>query len=444
MKKRIYYLFDNDRYIKRIFKNTSTLLSGTLISKLVSLGTFIILIRYLSREDFGLFVLIQTYVLFIDQIINFQSWQTVIKFGTEYLLNKQFNKFKSIIKLCFLIDLITAVIGTILGVVFANLLIEIYSIDHNFNPYIIIFSLTILFNLTGVPIAIIRIYDMFKLSAVHEVLKALIQFLFVLLAVFLEMGLIGVITFWALSEIISSIILITFGYVVLNKENMSSFWSSELYHLKRNKNEIMKFLFITNIHSAIKSSTKQLDVFIVGILLSNSAVGALRIAKQISSLVGTFTNPIYHSIYPELSKLWVDKEYNNFKNVLVKVSVFTGLVSFIIWFVFTMLNKWVIGLAFGAEYIEFASLFILYLLGTIILLITTPMSPALLSMGKPGITLSVLITTTIIYIISLFLFIEVIGATGIGLSFITYSIAWTFLILRKYSKTYKNITGDVL
>ena len=65
---------------KKIFKNAGILASGDVLSALIGMICFSILAKSLTVEYVGVFAVISVYVKFVNQFINFQSWQAVIKF----------------------------------------------------------------------------------------------------------------------------------------------------------------------------------------------------------------------------------------------------------------------------------------------------------------------------------------------------------------------------
>ena len=91
----VYRWFKEDSF-RLLFKNAGTLLSGNMIAWILGLITFAITARILGPTQFGIFVLITTYVTIVDKILNFQSWQALIKYGAEVLEKKNNDSFKSI------------------------------------------------------------------------------------------------------------------------------------------------------------------------------------------------------------------------------------------------------------------------------------------------------------------------------------------------------------
>ena len=83
---------------KKLFKNTGLLIGGDTVSAVLGVLTFAITARALGAEKLGMLVLIDAYVRIVDKLVNFQSWQFMIKYGSDTLSAKDSSGFKAIVK----------------------------------------------------------------------------------------------------------------------------------------------------------------------------------------------------------------------------------------------------------------------------------------------------------------------------------------------------------
>ena len=67
-------------------------------------------------------VLIDAYVRIVDKLVNFQSWQFMIKYGSDALAAKNHSGFKALVKLGTIVDSVTAVIGCAISIGLAGLI----------------------------------------------------------------------------------------------------------------------------------------------------------------------------------------------------------------------------------------------------------------------------------------------------------------------------------
>src|SRR5262245_44254602 len=104
-----------DGILRRTFKNAGMLLSGRATNGLLSLATLSLLAHALGIEQFGILVLVQTYVLVLTACATFQSWQAVIRYGAICLETKNCASFQSLVKFTTLLDIAGVLFATAVG-----------------------------------------------------------------------------------------------------------------------------------------------------------------------------------------------------------------------------------------------------------------------------------------------------------------------------------------
>ena len=75
----------DDRLIARLARNIGWLLSGQGVTGLFSLIYLAVAARSLGPKPFGIFMVVLTYAQLFANIIQFQSWKGVIRFGALHL-----------------------------------------------------------------------------------------------------------------------------------------------------------------------------------------------------------------------------------------------------------------------------------------------------------------------------------------------------------------------
>jgi O-antigen/teichoic acid export membrane protein len=158
-----FYKWFKDKLFVQLLKNSSWILTGTVISTIIGFLVTIIRARVLSLEDFGLFVLIISYVEVISKFVSFQPWQALIKFGSLSLTKKNRQELFGYIKLSMKLDLLTAFSGFILTNIIALIYIIISKNDMDIAFWIFIYSLSLLFRIDGTSLGILRLFDKFKI-----------------------------------------------------------------------------------------------------------------------------------------------------------------------------------------------------------------------------------------------------------------------------------------
>lgn len=302
---------------RKLIRNSGTLLIGETGASIINIFSLIVLLKVLDAADYGILVLVQTYTITIDQLINFQSWQAFIKFGAEELATNNFKKFQNLIRQGTFIDFGTAVLGTVI----AFLCVDSVGNFLGWNSEVILFSkiysLSILFHFSGIPTGVLRIFNYYRIFSFQKIFVALIKLIGIIISYFLSYNLLTIIFIYLVADIIGHLFLTVFSYIVLWKKGLKNWWKGRTIFSK----QFISFTVWTNLSTAITIPSKQLDVFIVSSALSIEIVGVYKVIKQVSSLLSRLVSPLYQSIYPEFATIIANKKFNKAIKTSIKVSI---------------------------------------------------------------------------------------------------------------------------
>lgn len=423
-----------DNIIKRILKNTGILFSGNVITGAIGVISLSITARVLGVEQLGMLALIQAYVMTIDKLFNFQSWQALIKYGSDALTEKKPLGFKSLIKFGFSIDVGSAVVGTIIALISARWIGQLFNWDVQMTQLCAIYSFTILFHINGTPTAILRVFNKFNIITIHNVIASVLILLGTIVALLQNQALEFFVYMLTTANIIGHIVLILFALLELKRRKYIRFINSSLKGIFKRHPKLWAFVWTTNINSSIKMSIKELDTIIVGYVLGASATGLYKVAKQATAAMSKLSNPFYQVIYPEFTRLWSNSKKDDFQKLLIKTSLIIGTLGSFIWLFFALLGKPILVLTVGEEFIGAYTVLVLYSLALVIAKFSTPLQPAMLAMGKPHHTFWIHLISTASYFPLLYFFLLVIGLPGAGIAYIGYYLLWSLAMLIQIRK----------
>ncbi len=405
---------------KRLFKNTGVLISGDTVSAILSVLTLAITARALGTEKLGMLVLIDAYVRLVDKLINFQSWQFMIKYGSDALSAKDTSGFKALVKLGTIVDALTALIGCVTSVALVTLIAH----WQKWSPEMIflarIYSLIVLCDIAGVPTGILRIFGKFKSFSVQKSITSVIKFAGVLVAWVLRCDLSGFLWVWMLTEIIDYLSLTAMAWTELHRRDFRNIWTESLAGITKRFPGVWKFLISTNLTGSVKVGFQGFDILVVGKLLGFSDVSLYNLAKKLCSALDRLANPLFQSLYPELTKLWANKDFKDFRFVVKRMIYLLGGLSITALIIFMIWGKAIIGIMAGREFIAAYSVTIWYLIANGIAVTALPLSPMILAMGQAHLSFWIQFLPTLIYFPVLFWLVSTFGLNGAGYAYIVY------------------------
>ena len=418
-----------DDLLRRLIANATMLFSGNMAASVLGLASLALTARALGVEQFGILVLITTYVTIVSSLFTFQSWQAIIKYGADALEQKREQDFKSLIKFGFMLDGATVIVATVLASTVASFIGQWKDWDMQHVLMATIYSATILFHLNGTPIGILRLFDRFKKIAYQNVIAAIIKLLGVTIAYAMGTGIWGFLLVWAIVDILGKLVLIYFAFQELSHQKIHGVMQGSARNISNKFNGIWGFVWTTNINSSVRMTTREMDVMIIAVMLGPIAVGLYKIAKQFAAIIQRMIDPLYQSIYPELARLFSKGAIEEFVRFGGRASVLAGLIALGSWFVFYFFGDYIIRLTVGMAYSDAIDVMLWYMMAIVVAAVAFPLQPAMLSMGRPHMTFWVHMAGTVIYFAVLFSFLPVFGLIGAGIAYLIYYISWSLAML---------------
>lgn len=413
---------------RRILGNAGTLFSGNVGAHLVGLVATVIAGRSLGAETFGTLALIQTYVLSVDMLVNFQSWQALITFGAEALERNDREEFKALVKMTTLLDIATAIAGCALAIACAGLYSRLQGWDSHITRLAMLYSLVILVHLSGAPTAVLRLFDRFRLLAVQMIAISFIRVVGVLIAVAFDAGLTTFVGVWIAAEATGYLVLLALGWRELARQGYRGVLRAPTAEARRRHPGLLSFVISTNLSLSLRQGVREADTMVVGATLGDAAAGVYKIAKQFAGILGKVADPLYQAVFPELARLWSAGRIVAFRALIVKATVFTSAGSALALLGFMALGELFIRLTVGDEYVSGHGVMVAYMLGTVIAVAGFALSPAMLAMGRPRPGLVATFVSTIVYFPLLFWLIHIQGLIGAGLAYVAHYVVWTAIM----------------
>lgn len=416
------------RLVKRLLKNVGTLVTGSLGSSAFALVSLAITARALGANDFGRLVLIVSYVQLVDAVCNFQSWRTLIKYGADVLENQQPTALKDLIKFCFLLDVGTAILGATVAFFGVSIARDIFDWTSQDALMAMMYSLAIIFKLTGVPRGVLRLFDAFRALAIIQVAAAILKLAFVLLA-WLAGGTIW--TFflaWLSAELVGALMLLTVSIWELRKQEIRGLARASAKRVPKQHQGVWEFCWSTYWYSSVNGVAAHFDKVLLGWLLPPSAVGVYKVVKKIAQVLDKITNPLHQVIYPDLAKLWSQRDRKGFRRLVIRPAVLFVLVAVAFWTLFLLAGPLLLHLTVSNDFSDAYGPSLVYLIGAVFGVATFALQPALLAMGLANTALKLKVISFLLYFPALVLLTQAYGLYGTAAAFVFYNLVWGILM----------------
>ncbi len=297
--------------IKKIFNGIVWIFLQTISMKLIALISQLVLVWILSPEDFGKIALVNSITIFSNLIQQFGLQDVLIKRGKSFFLWYNLSFTLSVIVL--FISLLAAILFGYIGSLFYN--------DAEIFKLVLVLSLSIPFQVISiVPFAKLNIDLEFRLISLIKIFEFLIINVGIVILALLNFGVYS----FVVPVVFASIL----RMIYLFKHTRLPF---VLFDLRRWKYLVFDS-FYNFIFSFFSRLSMQIDIIILGLIVSQEVIGyyfiAMSLSTQVISLIGlAFPTVLFPSFMKNSSNI-----YTNIDN-LRKITIYISMIGipFCLW-----------------------------------------------------------------------------------------------------------------
>lgn len=425
-----------------LFKVTSVLWSGRIISSAMGIFTNIILTRLLGLEGFGQFALILSTAVLTIGLFDPRFWETAIKYLTKYQVQNEHGKSIAILKLAYL----STFAGGILSFLVLHLISSLLPLQYlqpQFRDLVFPMSIGWFFQTTGMlSLSVMRVFNRAGVQAFYQViLSSTTLILYLVSLLVFKNGVSGIAWSYLISSGLSFIFLSTFVISTLIKKIGLS---GKISLISEDYKELWHFSIHMKLHGFLRQLI-DLELIVLKFFTNDFVVGVYSIAIRITSIVNIFFEPIIYAIYPEMSRSFEERNYTK----LWKIVKYTAIVNPAIVMIM------IVGFLFTGEFmLRFAIDNTTAFMPVLLLLISlVPMQaitwsrPLMLSIGEPMRYNIIIFSITVVRIILISLLAPLITYNSPPVAYLTTNFLMAFIFYleaKRISRKHFSISDDKL
>lgn len=420
--------------IKRAIRNAGWLLAGKGVGGVFSLIYLAIAARSLGAEQFGIFALILSYGQAVANLAQFQSWQTVVRYGAIHDADGAHDKLRRIILFSALLDLGAAVTGALLAVAGVYLFGAQFGWSDTERDIAVLFSLSLLFGLRGAPTGILRLFDRFDIAAYAETVLPAMRLVGAIAAWLTGASIASYLIAWAVAELVTTIAMWWASAREIRRRYREPVPGPYLTGVVAENDGLWKFAWTTNLTTSLNLVWKQFPVLAVGWAVDAVAAGGFRIATQLTGALNKPTVALARAIYPEFAKLAITS-HSDIKRAVNKACLIGGLAGLVALVVVLLLGKPALQLVGGEAYLFIFPVLVVLSLAAAFELTGVAIEPALVAIGRPGQVLAVRTFVAAIYVVVLAWLVQTSGTMGAAIATVATSLLLVIVLYAAFRKT---------
>ena len=415
--------------LKRIAINFGKVLRGRGIAGIFALLSTGLMAHALPVEQFGLVILLHTYIKVVKGFLNFRTFEAIVKFGVPLLDEGDEPKLKSLLRSTIMIDFSSSLLAALIGVAAVPLASWLLHWDAQLTQWAWFYALILITTGVNTSSGILRLYDRFDALGVQYTIQPMVRMVLVTVAWALDGDMFMFLLAWGIAYCSGNIYMFTRGMLEL-KAHLSTplLQGFNLREMRDRSSEFWRFIGVVYWQTSVDLVPKQLSTLLAGNLLGPAAAGLFRLARELSTVLNRPATLLQDVLFPDLTRVWHADE-GNFKKLPFRTSLIAGsaglLVVILIWFA----GEWLLALI-GEDYVPAAPLLVLLLLAASFELAAAPLRAAVYAMGKASNLLRIHILGIAVYVVLFYAITRWVGLTGPGLASVMTSLLTLSLTAR--------------
>ncbi len=432
---------DSNKPWLRPFKNAGKLLVGRGVQGVLSLGYLAFATRTLGLHDFGILTLIHSTMLLLRNILGFQSWQMVLRYGAKAMAAENAGHLLKLISFAVMIELVAGVLGFSIIEIFMSQFLHLFEIPPHLADMVRIYALMIIvLLLSDVGLGILRLTDRHDLISWQLTVEPIIRFVGAGWLFFHGGELFEFLIVWFVAGIIGRIVLLALAaqnileHIAELKEKHADVEHPEIGPgvLRSPEVGLWKYVWGTNLDYSLGMGITQLGPILVGAALGPAGAGLYRVAQQFANIIGhPVGKMLLPAIYTDMTWLNATGKSATRRHMVIKTGLLASGLSAVVVMIMALIGEWLIVSISGKEFIEAYSTMVVLAVATVFGALTFGLEPLLMTAGKVRKIIIARAAATAGYVLVMFPLVAWLGLVGAA---VAVFVRWlVFVILAGWS-----------
>jgi len=355
--------------MRRLLRNIGWLLSGRAVNAVLSLVYLALATRTLGMEAFGYFALIIAIGQTVTGLANFQTWQFVVRWGSEARGAGEATGF------AIALDMLSVVIGTAIAAALVWSAQHWLPLPGDLLWVAFGYCIVSLLSMRSTPTGLLRLRFQFGRATAAEAVQPMIRALGAILAALFMPSVLGFILAWAAAEVAVALAL----WAAAAWREKIDFSQISLWRLPREHPGAWRFVWSTNMSGSLTVGGKQVMILLVGAIGGEAFAGGFRVASQLGQALVQLAQTVSKAIYPEL--VHAQDEAHDMARRMANIALIGGALAVLFALVF---GRWGLEAIAGPEFgVVYWAMVILAIAGAIEL-VGASLESLLVSAGRAG------------------------------------------------------------
>lgn len=371
-----------DEVLGRVVRSSLHLFSSNSISLALSVVQGVLAARLLGPAGYGLLAIVMSYASTINSFFSFRMSELVVRYGGEYLERGEKQKAAALVRAAGLAEAFVSVLAFLFVVGTAGAASRHIAKTPGVEWMFVLYSLGLLANFNAeTSTGVLQVTDKIRLRGTINLVQSIVSLLIVAAAFVVRGGLIAVLSAYLIGKVILGLGLFAAAQRQLHRL-LGRGWRRAPLSALPSLREPARFAFSANLSATAILIFRESEVLWVGYFLSSAAAGYYKVAYTIISLFSVPADPLILTVYPEINRLIVQKNWPRLRDVLQKVTRLSFGYNLILGLGMILFGHWIMWV-YGEQYTAAYPALMALLVGMVFNYTLFWNRPLLLSLGLP-------------------------------------------------------------
>lgn len=415
--------------VSRIFASMGLVLGGKAGAGAISLGYLLLATRYLGPKDYGVLVLVHAYVTTVCGIIEFPSWQAIVRYGAEADRNGEMHRLSRLLRFGAKVELTAGAFA----VVSAMALVPVVGPHLGwsakataFAPY---YAFAVLGSVRSTPAGFLQLCGRFDLLGLHNLVQPTVRLGGALVVIACGWGVKSFLFVWLLAALAEFAAMWGLGLWMAAQRFGRSILRPQAGSVTAENTGLWRFMLASNADVTIGDLTGRVAPLVIGWVLGPAMAGLFAVAQRATVILAQPAQILGNASYAELAHIVAGGHGGKaLRHTLLKVAGIAVLAAVPVVLVVGLFPGPIIRLMAGPAFAGAAGVMITLVAARAISLIGPPCTSALTALGHPARSMWANLLSSIVFLPLLPWLLRHFGLMGAGIQAIAQAIVASALL----------------
>lgn len=365
----------------RVLRNFGRVLRGRGLAGGFAVAATGLMANALPVAQFGLVILLHTYIMVIKGFLNFRTYESVVRYGIPLQQAGDEGELMSLLRATVAVDVAATLLAVTAALSAVPLAAELLHWDARVQSWAWLYSLALLTTPGNTGGGILRLYDRFDALGTQYVVGPAVRLVLVAAGWALDAGMGWFVFAWGVAFCAGNLYMIARGYTELRRQAGMPLWQGFGWpDIRKRGGPFWRFIGVVYWQTNIDLLPKHLSTLLAGVLLGPAAAGLFRLAREISTVLAQPAVLLREVLFPDLTRAW-HADRRTFDVLPFRTAAIAGGAGLALLAVALVAGRPVLALV-GADYVSAYPLLLLLLLAGCFELASAPLRAAAYAMGQ--------------------------------------------------------------